>query len=152
MKKIIAIPLLTLLAAAILCIGCEIKFGSATEELFITPSVADVLKGHSVAFKAIGGYSYRWSLKEPTWGFLSSGRGPRTVYTSRYDPRESSKSETTLDTQILYLESYIAEAGPGDGTTTNGAITVLATAQAQITHVSRCDTCCDDEDDCDDDD
>ena len=152
MKKTFVVPLLVILAASLLCSGCEIKFASASEEIYITPSAARVLKGDSVAFKAEGGYSYRWSLKEPDWGSLSSARGPKTVYTSRYDPRDGGKTDATLETQFLFLESYIAEAGTdGDGTTTNGTITVLSSAEAQITHVSRCDTCCDD-DDCDDED
>jgi len=149
MKKTVIIPVLLVIVVALLCAACEITFSSATEEIFITPSAVTILKNNSMAFKAIGGYSYRWSIKEPTWGSLSSARGPKTVYTSRYDPRDGTKTDSTQqDTQILYLESYIAEAGPdgGDGSTTNGSITVLATAEAQITHVSRCDDeeCADD--------
>ncbi|MBM4143945.1 MAG: hypothetical protein FJ225_10205 [Lentisphaerae bacterium] len=130
-------------AAAAAHTACEVD--SASGEIIISPSSAALKKGESIQFTASGGFQYRWRLKNEKWGTLSARRGPSTVYTSLFDPRDCLGCDAELEEpQILYADSYIpdgmTQSGAAGGTNSvSAAGGVLGTGEAYITHLSERD-------------
>jgi hypothetical protein len=114
-----------LLCALLLAAGCEVE--SSTADVNITPSSATLHHGESRTFTANGGYEYRWSLKEPTWGMLSTLTGPETTYTSRYTPTGTN----TVASQTLTVTSTITGVPQNNATNSYSE-----TATAIIVHAS----------------
>jgi hypothetical protein len=138
--KRIWILLIIAVCAAVAAFFCACEVDSASGEVVISPSSAVLKKGESIQFTASGGYEYRWSLKNEEWGMLSSRRGPLTVYTSLYDPRDCTGCKPEQGAvQILYAESYIPAsltAGGKAGGASNATMDVLMTGEAYITHLT----------------
>ena len=74
-----ALALLPVLAALVLSAGCE---ATSPDEMSVTvtPDYAKLKSGQSVTMTASGWFSYRWSLKNPEYGYLSSTVGERVSY------------------------------------------------------------------------
>jgi len=105
--------------------GCEV--GSATETIFISPSVVTVTKGQSVEFTASGGYEYTWELtgsgtSSNVLGTISSTRGPSTTYTC---------VSSDAGTETLTVSSMIS----GDATSATNSASMQGDAKATITHL-----------------
>jgi len=121
MKKIVYIAVLAI-CVRFIC-GCEVD--SATEELKVTPESARVKRGQSVEFHVTGGYHYRWSLEQESWGMLSSRTGDTTVYTSLYSP-----DTNEVAVQVITVSSTI----PGSAGGTTNAPGYEITAKVYVIH------------------
>ena len=143
MKTLSSVLLLAAsVAVAIVYTACDVA--SPGGEVIVSPSSVALKKGHSAQFTASGGFEYRWRLENEDWGLLSTRRGPSTVYTSYYDPREvvsGVSANTKPEVQIIYADSYIPDSGIVGGTS-NDTSDVLQTGEAYITHLTECDVDC----------
>ena len=73
-----------LVAAAALFSGCETE-SAATQTATVTPNYARLTKGQSVALSAAGGWNYRWSLSDDSYGYLDRPTGAKVTYTATKD-------------------------------------------------------------------
>ncbi len=96
--------------------GCE-SAGESTN-ISISPSSASIGLNQSIALTASGGWDYRWSLADGSYGRLSSTSGESVVYTA---------------TQIGVTQTVTVTGmtGEGTGSSTNGTAKVY-TATATI--------------------
>ncbi len=111
--------------------GCETT--PASSEITITPSTATLRPGETATFVASGGYDYRWSLSQPTYGTLSSLTGSSVTYTSIYSP-----STNSAVSQVLTLVSYVAGATAVSTNTSTASTTASSyqlSTEAIITHL-----------------
>ncbi len=67
--------------AAALFSGCETE-SAATQTATVTPNYARLSKGQSVALSAAGGWNYRWTLSDDTFGYLDKTAGAKVTYTA----------------------------------------------------------------------
>ena len=109
--------------AALLVTGCETD--SAHDRLKLSPETAVLYKGQSQEFVVSGGYTYTWSLAEPSYGRLSARTGDRTVYTSTFTP------STNAVTQRVIVTSTIE----GSAASSTNATAYTVTGEAFVTQL-----------------
>jgi len=128
--KRIAIPLLVVstVIGGLCFVGCETESASQNN-IVISPRSAIILIDEAIELTASGGFDYEWSLEQETWGTLSTTIGPRTVYTSSYDPG----AETWQAHQVITVKSYINKLNGK----TNGVSDYAQFAEAIITHQAK---------------
>lgn len=82
MKQLKYIAFALGIASAALFTACETE---SADELVIevSPSYTHLSEGQSVTLKASGGWNYRWSLSNPSYGQLSSSQGGSVQYTAK---------------------------------------------------------------------
>jgi hypothetical protein len=116
--------------------GCETESVN-NNDVSITPVSIGLYVNQYADFTASGGYDYKWSLQNPTWGVLSDFTGPTTRYTDRYDPGTNLNASAV---QVLIVTSTIqGESGSSPSSSNTVAIASNATtgtATAQIEHLS----------------
>lgn len=122
MKKVVYL-LVFAICLAFIC-GCETE--SATQELKVTPESARLKRGQSVELHVSGGYHYRWTLEQESWGVLSVRTGDTTVYTSLYTPETNE-----VAVQVITVSSTI----PGSAGETTNDSEYEVTAKIYVTHV-----------------
>jgi len=130
MKKFIAfITRLLVFVSAVLMISCDdVSTSPTTSKVKISPDSVTLEYGDSQVFTASGGYEYTWSLEDDSLGTLSTRSGPKTTYTSLYNPDDS-----TVKTQVLTVDSTVGggsatNSTPGEWTDT-AYITQMAEAE-----------------------
>lgn len=135
MRAILSIiACVAVLVALALHTGCETQSAEANT-VRIEPQAVGLRNGQSQEFRASGGFSYTWSLSNPSMGVLTTTEGETTVYISRTEPAVNAGSSV----QTLTVTSTLGQSSTLTDTSTNGTTLVSGftdTAHAVIENLS----------------
>lgn len=106
--------------------SCETMDEDKYQGITVSPTYTKLWLNGSVTLTASGGFNYRWSVEDPSYGSLSSSTGNSVTYTVR------KLASTGAFVQTITVTGSVANYASATGTT-NAA---LYTAEAQVSHGS----------------
>ncbi len=131
------------LGAVVLQTGCETQSAEANG-LRVEPHAIGLRVNQTQEFTATGGFSYTWTLSDPSLGVLSRREGPTTTYTSRFNGSTGSDSNSTSSGSVIQHLTVTSTVGTDRQTTstTDGSTNTtvvdsgfIDTAEAIIEHL-----------------
>ena len=122
------------LGAVVLQTGCETQSAEANG-LRVEPHAIGLRVNQTQEFTATGGFSYTWTLSDPSLGVLSRREGPTTIYTSRFNGGSNSTAvvQHLTVTSTVGTDRDVATGTNGDSTVVSSGFT--DTAEAIIEHL-----------------